>query len=95
MVKAATQAAAAKRGEQSFDVLALRAALGSSMKGSGPSKESQQPKPVRKNKAKKNTAAREVAQLNAVLSHSVFQANPIETIKEHLQNTVKPAGGGV
>ena len=33
----------------------------------------------------------EIAQFQAVLKHPAFQANPLGTIQDHLENTIKAA----
>ena len=78
-----------------FDILSLGDALGDT--GSGPASTktaaaftgggNNRP---RKNKAKKAVAARELQQMSAVLAHAAFQADPLATTRQHLNNTVKP-----
>jgi hypothetical protein len=45
-------------------------------------------RPVKRNKAKRAVFAKEMAQMSQVLAHKSFQANPLATIREHLNNTV-------
>ena len=40
------------------------------------------------NKAKQNLAVNEITHMNLVLQHPSFRSNPMETIKEHLKNTL-------
>ena len=35
----------------------------------------------------------EIAQFQAVLAHPAFQANPLGTINDHLENSIKAATG--
>ena len=50
-------------------------------------------KKVRRNKAKKSVGLLEVEQMARVMGHGAFQATPISTIREHLENSFP--GGGV
>lgn len=43
---------------------------------------------LKSNKSKKELTMREVTHLNLVLQHPTFQANPMETMQEHLRNTL-------
>jgi len=47
--------------------------------------------PPTTNKAKRSLVQKETAQLNLVLQHPQFQADPITTMKEHLENTIQKA----
>jgi hypothetical protein len=75
--------------QSSFTLTSLASSLNSTideadLKKSAPSK------PARRNKAKKVAGNKELAQFKAVMGHSAFQANPFETLKQHLSNTIKP-----
>lgn len=43
---------------------------------------------IKTNKARKSLVEKETAQMNLVLQHPRFQADPFATIREHLQNTL-------
>jgi hypothetical protein len=45
---------------------------------------------LKSNKSKRELTLREVTHLNLVLQHPAFQANPMETMQEHLRNTLAP-----
>jgi len=80
-----------KRGETVFNVLSLTGSLlEAQAEATTPKKAAAPMKPARRNKAKKAIGNREVAQMQAVMMHGAFQANPLGTIKQHLQNTIRP-----
>jgi Ribosome biogenesis protein SLX9 len=45
---------------------------------------------LQSNRGRKLLLEKEAVQMNLVLQHPSFQANPLETIREHLQNTLQP-----
>jgi hypothetical protein len=56
---------------------------------SGNPKQSRSTKMTRKNRQRITNV--EIAQFQAVLAHPSFQANPMATIHDHLENTIKAA----
>ncbi len=75
---------------ESFGLLSLSDALDAAEAAPGSTKKKAfvAPKQVRGNKSKKSVGAKEINQMRAVMGHSVFQSNPLATIKLHLTNTI-------
>ena len=51
----------------------------------------QQPSLLKSNRGRRLLVEKEVTQMNLVLQHPAFIADPFATIHEHLQNTIKPS----
>lgn len=92
LTKLSHESSAKKSG--TFNILSLSNALedtssstSTSTKAAG--RQSLDNRPVKRNKAKRAVFAKEMEQMSQVLKHSAFQANPLGTIREHLNNTVK------
>ena len=45
---------------------------------------------LKSNRGRMHLVQEEVQQMKLVLQHPSFQANPLDTIREHLQNTIQP-----
>jgi len=50
----------------------------------------QQPNLLHSNRGRQKLVAQEVAQMNLVLQHPAYQADPLATLREHLRNSIQP-----
>lgn len=46
---------------------------------------------IRSKKAKKNAELQEILRMQKVMQHGAFKQNPLETIRQHVQNTFNTA----
>jgi hypothetical protein len=68
---------------------AVKKALLETAKEEAPEEEQiEQPNLLKSNKSRQKLVAKEVSQMNLVLQHPSFQADPFATIRQHLQNTL-------
>lgn len=92
LAKLENQSAGGQKSSGTFNILSLSNALDDSTPASSKPKKGTQSldnRPVKRNKAKRAVFAKEMEQMSAVLGHSAFKSNPLGTIREHLNNTVK------
>lgn len=67
---------------------ALKEALSSATATAEVSKQEESSSQPTTNKKRKNLAAREMQHMSLVLQHPAFRENPLETIQQHLKNTL-------